>query len=65
MKVSYSVGRTLNMRNFESAKFEIGVEVSCPEDELDETYEKAKQFVDEQIAEEEKNWKIFRQKSVG
>lgn len=56
VKVRYGAGRTLNLGNYESAKFEVSVEFTCPntEDDLFETYHLAKNFVDDRIAENTK-----------
>ncbi|MFA5408825.1 MAG: hypothetical protein WC277_06225 [Bacilli bacterium] len=44
-KVSYGLGRTINTGNYENAKIDIHVEFMCEEDEVEQTYERAKKFV--------------------
>ena len=53
-KVKYGAGRTFNLGNYESAKVDVGIELICDsEEDLDDQFEKAKEWVDGKIAEEE------------
>ena len=55
-KVSYGLGRTINTGNFENAKIDIHVEFMCEEDEVEQTYERAKKFVRQRVKEEVLEW---------
>lgn len=49
--VGVSGGFTYNLGNFNSAKVQISINVPCPHDEIDETYEFAKEWVDDRVQE--------------
>lgn len=51
-KVGFSVGLTLNMGNYESARIEVSVEVPCYKEEIDEAYEYAKHMCSTRLQEE-------------
>lgn len=55
-KVSYGLGRTINTGNYENAKIDIHVEFMCEEDEVEQTYERAKKFVRQRVKEEVLEW---------
>lgn len=57
-KVWYSLARTINQGNYENAKFEYGIELTCEPDFVDETYEIAKEIVRKQVEEEEAKWRL-------
>lgn len=61
MKLSYTLGRTINLGNFESVKFEYGVEVEG--DNRSELLADAKEFVEEVVAQETSFWKTRRKQS--
>jgi hypothetical protein len=61
MKLFYSLGRTINLGNFESVKFEYGVEVEG--DNRSELLADAKEFVEEVVAQETSFWKTRRKQS--
>ena len=52
-RVTYGLGRTVPIGNYENFKLHCEVQFECQEDELEETYEKAKRFVVERVEEEE------------
>ena len=54
-KVKYGAGRTFNLGNYESAKVDVGIELVCDdvEEDLDDQFKKAKEWVDGKIAAEE------------
>lgn len=58
VKLRYSAGRTLNTGNYESARFEVSVELTCLEDDIDGCYDRAKDFVDEKIEENTKQVRL-------
>jgi hypothetical protein len=58
MKVSYSLGRTLNTGNYESTRFDVSLELDTTEDNLEYDLERAKKFVVSQVEEEEAKWKL-------
>lgn len=55
-KVSYGLGRTINTGNYENAKIDVHVEFMCEEDEVEQTYERAKKFVRQRVKEEVLEW---------
>lgn len=55
-KVSYGLGRTINTGNYENAKIDIHVEFMCEEDEVEQTYERAKKFVRQRVKEGVLEW---------
>ena len=55
-KVYYSCGRTLNMGNYESARFDFGLELDCKEEEVEEKMKEAEKFVAAKVKEEEHKW---------
>jgi len=57
-KVRYSLGRTINLGNYENAKVEVEVELQCEEDDIDEAYQQVKGIVDSKIEEEVKRWQL-------
>jgi hypothetical protein len=61
VKLSYTLGRTINLGNFESVKFEYGVEVEG--DNRSELLADAKEFVEEVVAQETSFWKTRRKQS--
>ena len=52
VKVTYGTSNTVNMGNFESVKVNVEVTFDCSEEELEETYAKARSFVDSHMQEE-------------
>jgi len=56
VKIKYFKGRTLNMGNYESTKFEVGVEVICGStpDGVEKAWAWAEKFVEDKIDEKEK-----------
>lgn len=50
--VSYSIGMTINLGDFNSAKVEVGVTLPASEDDLDTTYNKAADYCGEKVASE-------------
>ena len=59
-KVVYSVGRTLNMGDFESTRVDVSLSMECvqtPED-IERTFSRAKRFVDRKVAVQEHEWKV-------
>lgn len=57
-KVKYSLGKTINVGNFENVKLECGVELTCQEDELGERFEQAREFVLAKVQDEEYKWRV-------
>lgn len=49
--VSYKSGRTINLGNYESQKYEIMVTMPCGPADINKTYDKAKEFVDAKLGE--------------
>ena len=54
--VSFSLGRTINLGNFENVKIEVGIDVHTDTDKLEADYEKARRWVEKKLAEEEDKW---------
>lgn len=52
MKISVSIGRTINMGNYESARIDVSTEMECVVADMDATYAKAKAWCDERVTEE-------------
>ena len=50
MKISVSVGRTVNMGNYESARIDVGMEMDCEPKNRAKTYQEMKCWCDEQVA---------------
>ena len=46
-RVTIGMGRTINTGNYSSAKFDISVSLPCKVSELEETYQKAKEFCEQ------------------
>lgn len=46
-RVGFSSGMTLNLGNYESARLEVSISMPCNVDEVDETFEFCKRFVEE------------------
>jgi len=59
-EVGYSIGRTLNLGDFESVKVQVSLSMECEatKEEIEKTYQRAKRFVDAKVAEEEYEWKV-------
>ena len=59
-KIRYGLSRTINLGSYESAKVDVALELVCDQDDeasLDTSFEKAKDWVDAKIKEEEMRWK--------
>ena len=54
-RVEVSLGLTLNLGNFESARLSVGVTVPCYKEETDAAFEFAKEWVASRVATEVKN----------
>lgn len=52
MKITYMKGRTINLGNFESLRVDIGIELECPVEKRDETFEAAKTWVENKLSKE-------------
>jgi hypothetical protein len=59
-RVSFSMGRTINMGNYESTRIDIGVELpfGVGPDALEAAYENAKRFVTGKLKEQEMECKL-------
>ena len=57
-KVKYQLGITINLGNYENAKVDCGIELSCDQDEksLEEAFENAKEFVKTKVEQEKMEW---------
>jgi hypothetical protein len=51
-KVKYSLGMTINLGNYDSARVDVGVEIPADSENLDEAYVKASEYCNEKILEE-------------
>lgn len=49
--VSYSVGGTVALPNFENVKFNVSIQLPCSPDAIDSTFDVAKKWVDDKTAE--------------
>ena len=58
-KVNFSVGMTLNLGNYESARIDVGVVMPCNPSELDHTFEQAKEWATTRLVKEAKTIKEF------
>ncbi len=58
VRVKFSLGKTINTGNYENVKIEVGVEMTCEEDEVDATYKRVRSFVNKRLEQEEKGWSI-------
>jgi len=59
-KIDYTMGRTLNLGDFESVKIQVGLSLECEADrkEIEQAFLRAKRFVDSKLAEQEHEWKV-------
>lgn len=48
-EVFVHLSRTVNLGNFESMKVDVGLTLSCDKDDLEETYEECKSFVEQKV----------------
>ena len=55
--VRYSSGRTINMGNFESVRFDITIELECDSTAVSQTYNKVKRLVDDKVTTEEERYR--------
>lgn len=60
MKVGMSLGLTLNMGNYESARFDVSIEVDTTKEDFDMDYHHAKKWVEARIKEEETKWRNIK-----
>lgn len=51
-KVRVGFGLTINMGNYESARLDVSVEVPCYKEQVDDAYERAKDWVEERVQRE-------------
>lgn len=51
-EVSYSVGLTLNMGNYESARVDVGIKMPCYVEEVDVTYRRIQAWAEKLLSEE-------------
>lgn len=51
-KVSFEIGVTMNLGNYESARISVGVAVPCYREEMDQAFEFARKFAEGVIAKE-------------
>ena len=49
--LEFTVGRTLNQGNYESARINVGMTIPCYLEEIDEVFEFAKDWVDKKASE--------------
>ena len=49
--VGFSAGLTINLGDFNNAKVQVSINVPCKHDEIDETFEFTKRWVDDNISE--------------
>ena len=56
--VSYELGRTINLGDFENVKISIGIDIRTDVDELDADYKRAVKWVGNKLKEEEEKWKV-------
>ncbi len=54
--VSYEVGRTINLGNFENVKISVGIDINTDTDSVDKDYVRAKKWVEKKLTEEEDKW---------
>ena len=55
--VSFELGRTISLGDFENVKILVGMDVRTDEDEVSIDYEHAKKWVSARMQEEEEKWK--------
>lgn len=53
-KVTYKLGMTINIGNYESVRCDVGVEIPCADDQVDEAYTLIQEWVDDKLAEQVK-----------
>lgn len=58
-KVQFSVGMTLNIGNYESTRVDVGVVLPCDPENVDETFEKAKNWATTRLVNEARTIKEF------
>lgn len=56
-RITYSLGRTIATADFENARVDVAMECQCEEEDANETYRRAKRFVDAKIKREEERWR--------
>ncbi len=54
--VSFEVGRTINLGNFENVKISVGIDINTDTDSLDKDYARAQKWVERKLSEEEDKW---------
>jgi len=57
-KIRYDFGRTIKTGDFESARFDVGMEVMCDSEDAEAEFDRIKEWVDDKVKEEEDEWKI-------
>lgn len=55
--ISVKAGATINLGNYESARFDILLTVPCYKEEVDDVFLRVKEWVDERVAQEYKETK--------
>jgi hypothetical protein len=51
-KVKYAMGITINLANFQSARVDVGIELPAQAGDIEDVYEKAKDFCNDKVMEE-------------
>ena len=65
-RVSYRLGRTINMGDFESVKFEVGMESDVDDVATEKkVLSELQDFVEEVVEDETRRWKKVRRKKMG
>lgn len=53
VEITVSLGRTINLGNFESGRADVAIRTVCPAKEMEKEYGKLRDWCDEKLAEEE------------
>jgi len=55
-EVTYHLTKTINLGNYESIKIQCGITLASDPDTLEETFKRAKKFVDKKLKKETAEW---------
>ena len=64
-KVSYSITRTINLGNYESARVDVGLKLPCYIEEIPAAFEKAQRIVQARLVKESEEIKEYKRERDG